>query len=772
KEQITGYVDHIFAASESVEDGYFSVYDLLMSDGKVFLETDIPAKAMALFNLGYLLEFGTALYDATGDARILRTAIRFLNFTVRYSNHGARNFVAFHTGIEYNILNFTAWLRDNPDIRENEYISDLEISADDYLELCWHLISYRGVFRNPDRINDRRFGSYGDDHVPFYKISSATGHVVESNLYYFALSEYARRTGDMKCAAAAYRIWENLTNRQMYVIGGAGSIYDVESFAGDYYMPNSSYTECCTSAAIMQFSDSLSLMFDDSKYQNVAERIIYNNLLGSIGSNGTSFFYKNPLYDVAAQRWKWHIVPCCTKYGLMVYGNLPRYIYSFGGNDIYVNHYIGSTGTIRLSDGKVEIKQKADWAYGGRAELTVVSGASNLKNLFLRIPDWSPETEISVNGEMIEYNVSRGYAVLTGLNDGDTVRICADMTPLRVYADKHVEADVGRVALQRGPLVYCMEGTDNVNNVKGGLASALVLPEKCEIGPKKIGDLYGGVTALTAQGEILTERGAEPYTVTLIPWFSRANRGPSPVNVWIAEDPEIIKSGMFSFGKSRELKQLGVKYTAETNALEPKGDGSRDISVITDGKISFLDYSEQFDSTGAKLSGDLGTDGIVWFGVKFEKEYCVSHVVFWEGAHWNRGGWFGDRPYVQIMRSGEWVDADFTMTPEYPDDYLDAQQPANERYIFTLAKPETCSAVRVLGRQNSFDGYVSCSEIEVYGCVPGKDETSFENDETVFLDNTDHRGSNGKMPSMRGTLGLTYVRSMSKRTGSLTATGS
>ncbi len=196
KNQILGYVDHVFAASESVENGYFSIYDLLMTNGKVFSEVDNPAVSMALFNLGYLMEFGIALYEATGDARILRVAARFLNFTVGYSSHGKRNFVSFHTGVEYNIIAFSTWIDGHPEIRKNEYLSDLTLDTGAYMELVGYMLSYRGVFSSPARSNGKRFGSYGNDHIPFTALSVATGHTVEANLYYFALSEYARKTGN------------------------------------------------------------------------------------------------------------------------------------------------------------------------------------------------------------------------------------------------------------------------------------------------------------------------------------------------------------------------------------------------------------------------------------------------------------------------------------------------------------------------------------------------------------------------------------------------
>ncbi len=482
-------------------------------------------------------------------------------------------------------------------------------------------------------------------------------------------------------------------------------------------MPNGSYTETCTTGALIQYSDSLSLMFGDSKYHDVAEIAIYNTFLGCIGENGKTFFYTNPLATSSTPRYTWHAVPCCTKYGLLIFGELSKYIYSYGERDVYVNQYIGSTARLGLKDGALVLKQEADWAENGWSSVTVVSGAGGLGRLMLRLPEWSKTCSIKVNGEAVGYVTENGFAVIEGLKDGDTVTINADMTPFRVYADENVAADAGMVALQRGPFVYCMEGVDNETDYHGRLTSVLVIPEDGAVSEKRIEDLYGGVTALTVEGEILTGEGKERYTVTLVPFFARANRGTSSVYVWLTEDPSLAELNAVSFGNSIELKSMGAKYSAISNVTNPTGTGSRKISVIADGKTSYENADEQYDGYGATLSDELGKkQQTVWFGVRFGNGYGVSHVVFWEGGHWTNGGWFGDTPYVQVMVNNRWVDAPCTVTPEYPSDSMESQMPSNTAYVFTLESPVVCTAVRVLGKYTGYSGHhVSCAEIEVYG---------------------------------------------------------
>ena len=179
----------------------------------------------------------------------------------------------------------------------------------------------------------------------------------------------------------------------------------------------------------------------------------------------------------------------------------------------------------------------------------------------------------------------------------------------------------------------------------------------------------------------------------------------------------MIDSYPLSFDGMTELKELGAKYTASTNATNPQGGGSRDISVIVDGVKLYGSDTQQYDTYRATLTDSLGKkQNTEWYAVQFEKDYSVTHVVFWEGGHWADGGWFGDTPTVQVMVNKKWVDVSYTLTPNYPGDSQKEQNPGNEAYAFILDKPVMCTAVRVLGKRNSASGgHTSCAEIEVYG---------------------------------------------------------
>lgn len=723
RRQIDECVDHIYAASQSVKNGYFSIYNLLMTDGKVFSEADKPSAAMDLFNLGYLIEFGIAYYDATGDARMLRVALRFLNFTVDYSDHGKVNFVSFHTGVEYNILALCEWLDKRPTIGKNSLLSDLKINRDDYFELAHWLLAYRGVHTAPDRVGGKYYGTYSDDHIKYTELTRATGHSVVATLYYYALSEMGRLSGDNSYTDAACRLWRNITEKQMYVTGGTGSVHSFEGFGGDYYLPNESYCETCSSGALLQLSDSLSAMFVDSVYADNIELELYNNLLGGIGANGNTFFYLNSLYTTSAERWSWHGVPCCTKYGLLVYGQLGRYIYSSKENNVYVDQCIGSKATLRLPGGDLVLKQMSDWQWNGKSTIIIESGAKNADTICLRIPSWSDKTSVTLNGKKLDCKINGGYAVVSGdFSDGDKLEISADVSAKRIYANENVEADRGRTALRRGVFIYCIEGADNKSGTVENVVPCILLDSSAKLGEKNIPELYGGVVALTAKAKLYrNSEEYEDYTITAIPFYARANRGANPVSVWIAEKKSaLVDLPVMIPSDFRELKKLGAKYTGITNALNPTGGGSKDISVIVDGDRHFSTDKKQYDSFGARLNDDLGKNGYQWFGVKFDKNYLVSYVIFYEGGQWNDGGWFGSGPKIQVLSDGKWTDVETRMSPEYPADSASAQLPANEAYTFIFDKTVECSAIRVVGAKNSLAGHASCAEIEVYGMNVGE----------------------------------------------------
>ena len=740
EEQISSYIDHIFPASESEESGYFSIYNLLMTDGKVFSEASNPESVMDLFNLGYLIEFGISWYKATGDARMLRVALRFLNFTVNYSKGGTVNFISFHTGVEYNIVALYEFLKANPNVKNESLLKDLSIDEEKYLQLAESLVYYHGIHNDPPRVGGKNYGTYSNDHIHYTELDTAVGHAVVSTLYYYALAELGRVSGDDSFTNAAYRIWENIINKQMYITGGIGGVHSYEGFGGDYHLPNDSYCETCASGSLLQTSDSLSLIFRDSKFQDNVELQLYNNLLGGVSESGNRFFYQNPLYSTqsTSERWDWHGVACCTKYGLLVYGNLPKYIYAYRNNDIYVDQYIGSSAKMALSSGAVKLLQTSDWAWNGYSLIKIEEGAENIDRILLRVPEWSEKTLVFINGESVEYSLEKGYAVIErDFVKGDEIRIEADMSVKREYSHEKVVTNADKVALRRGVFIYCLEEADNKSEKINGAPLYALLEKEATVSTFEIKDLYNGIVSLVAPGKIYyNEEDCENKDLIFIPFFARANREVGAISVWIAEKKESI--GILPVkipDEFNELKSEGVAYKGITNATNPGGAGSKNISVIVDGKTGFSTSSAQYDSFNATFTDAVGRQGRVWFGVEFDRECEVSYVLFYEGGHWNDGGWYGSSPKVQVLVDGEWKDVSSSISPEYPEDSYTEQIPVGEMYTFTLENAVNCTAVRVIGSKNKLAGHASCAEIEVYGKA-GELKTPETSSPTVTTDPT------------------------------------
>ena len=575
-------------------------------------------------NMGMLIEAGVEYYRATGDARLLRAGIRFLNNAVDYSNHGEKNFISFHGGVEYPIVMLCEFLSANEEVKSNEYLSDLTINEQDYLEYVYYELANHGSYEN--RAMGHFYNTYDNDHITYDKISIAAGHAVSANLYYTGLAEYGRAAKDVSFLESATRLWNDIVNKQMYVTGGTGSIHSYEGYGGDYHLPNDGYCESCASGALAQLSASLGLSLADGQYQDIVELQIYNNLLGSIGANGNTFFYQNPMNTSSTARWSWHPVACCTKYGLMIYGNLPKYIYSYAGNDVFVNQYIGSSANLPLRSGNVSLTQQGDWAYGGRSKITVSNGAENLGALKLRVPEWSANTVIFVNGIKADHQIVNNYAVIDrSWANGDCVEIIADMSVQRVYSDERVVTNQGLVALKRGPLVYCLEEVDNTVEYYGNVAPYAILDKDAVFEEFVIDDLYGGVVAVSANAEFKEINGdTHEFTLIAVPFYARSNRKAGSVTTYIAEDINFA-------GSIRQVLEKSLNWASSTT----DNGASSHAALDNNSETRWCANGPSFPQT---LLVDLtGQRSISQVNTNFEQPGNWKYVIYYslDGETWN-----------------------------------------------------------------------------------------------------------------------------------------
>lgn len=570
---LRGYIDRICAASESTPDGYLICYNLLNTDNKRFDEHDNVWTHNA-FQFGHMVRAAVNWYKATGETRFLRAATRFANYVSSTFGYGKINMVPAHSEPEEHVLLLYHFYQENPEVKNDPLLADLTINEQDYLDLVDFWINNRG--NHEGRVLNANYGVYAQDHALYYNQLEPAGHAVRANLFYNGITLLGREKNDEDTSYlnSAMTLWDTIIRTQMYLTGATGSSAEQEKYGGEYDLPNDGYCETCAAMSMGLFSENLGLALADAKYMDIAELEIYNGALGGVGANGNTYFYENPLSATFSSRWSWHGCPCCPGMYVGYISNVPKMIYAYNGGDVYVNQYIGSTANIPLDGGTLVLKQEADWAWSGNAKFTVVSGGSNLDVLRLRLPEWSANTVIKVNGQEVSYQTHKGYAVLSGnWSDADTVEIQADMTPQREYADPNVVYDVDRVALRRGPMIYCLEGVDN--KVDGlDITRYALLPTDSAITTDSIPDLFGGVVSLKAEGKYMKADGTlGDTTLTAVPFYARANRINGSVNVWIAEKTTVIPpypasvSGekvTVDFGKAEDLAQFDLYSSADS----------------------------------------------------------------------------------------------------------------------------------------------------------------------------------------------------------------
>lgn len=473
--------------------------------------------------MGLLHESGVAWFQATGKRSLLDVAIKNANFLDDTFGPGAhqRHDASGHEEIELALVRL---YRATGDER--------------YLRLSQYFVDQRGR-RTPD------YGTYAQDHKPVIEQTEAVGHAVRAGYLYCGVTDLAALTGNPQYIQAMDRIWHNVVDKRMYLTGGLGARRNGEAFGNDYELPNlTGYNETCAAVANAFWQQRLFLLHRDARYIDVLERVLYNGILGGVSLGGDRFFYTNVLESdgtrARSTRMPWFTWPCCPTNIARLIPAIPGYIYATAADTVYVNLFIGGTADLKLGDGAsakaLRLTQQTRYPWEGSIKLTVAPAATSAFTLNLRIPGWAqgkpvpgdlyryaekeaPAFKLSVNGRAVSPTLEKGYAVLRRTwKAGDTIELNLPMPIHRVLANEGIEADRGRVALERGPLVYCAEAIDN-----GGQARTLVLPAEAELVAEHRKDLLGGVTVIRAVRSAFTA----------IPYYAWSNRGDGEMCVWL-----------------------------------------------------------------------------------------------------------------------------------------------------------------------------------------------------------------------------------------------
>lgn len=539
--RIDGYIDIIYDAALSNEDGYLSTWAMMEKPGQYFDATGDARWYHDAYNFGCMCEAAVHYYKATGKVKLLYVATRFAefitdNYGYGYKENGEKkiNMVPSHEGPEEMLLKLYLLYKGDSEAKAavesyNEQ-KPLEINEDDYASLVKFWIENRGNSEN--RVNNASYGVYAQDHAVYYDQKCGAGHAVRANLFYTGMAAAGIEFDNYTYLDTADKIWNYIKDKQMYITGGVGAAAQDEAYSDAYDLPNDGYCETCAQVAMGFCSEYLSLAFGDSEYADMVEKYIYNGVLGCVGEDGKTFYYQQPLSNAEWSRWSWlEHTPCCPPMFLKFYSEMPSYIYSYSDGAVYVNQYISSD--VDFLDGR-KISQVSGMPNEGSARISV----SGDTKLYLRIPEWCSDFSLKLNSSAAEFETENGYAVIN-VSDGDIVDISIPMQVKRNYSDERVVYNKGRVALSYGPLVYTFERADNrtVPNFSSGDGN-FALPEDGAITVES-SDILGGINLLRAQGEYIDYDGTvKSCELTAIPFYARSNRGEDDSFVWVSETPQ------------------------------------------------------------------------------------------------------------------------------------------------------------------------------------------------------------------------------------------
>ena len=505
-----------------------------------------------LYNCGHMYEAAVAHYMATGKRNFLNIAVKNADLLVRTFGPDKLHVAPGHEIVEMGLVRMYR-----------------ATGKTEYLTLAKFFIDQRGHKQYDAKSkNQWENGVYFQDDKPVVDQQEAEGHAVRAMYLYSGMADVAALTGDTAYLKAIDRIWENMVTKKMYVQGSIGAVGDGERFGDNYELPNATaYNETCAAIGSVFWNQRMFLLHGDSKYIDVMEKTLYNGLISGVGLDGKSFFYTNAMQikngfkgpDTEPERSGWFTCSCCPTNVARLVPSIPGYIYAQNGNALYVNLFISGIGNVTVNSKAVKITQQNNYPWDGGLKFTIDPAIKMDMDLKLRIPGWAQNeaipsdlysyqkksgqgVEIKVNGIPVNYRVEKGYAVISRKwKKNDKVEMDLSMDVRRVVANTNIPDDNGKVALQRGPIMYCAEWKDN-----NGLASNLIVPKNTEFKSEYQKDLLNGVTILKgnvksinvdASGQNVSTQDA---TLTAIPYYAWANRGKGEMMVWFPEQVKYV----------------------------------------------------------------------------------------------------------------------------------------------------------------------------------------------------------------------------------------
>lgn len=619
-----------------------------------------------LYNAGHLYEAAVAHYKATGKKNLLNIAIKNADLHVKAFGPGKEQAYPGHQIIELGLAKMYR-----------------VTGKKEYLDLAKFFLDVRGP----------KGSDYNQANHKVVDQHEAEGHAVRATYMYTGMADIAALTGDERYLHAIDDIWKDVADKKIYITGGIGATGAGEAFGKPYQLPNmSAYAETCAAIANVYWNLRMFLLHGDAQYVDVLERTLYNGLLSGVSLSGDRFFYPNPLASMGQhQRSAWFSCACCISNMTRFLPSVPGYVYAQHANDIYVNLFMSSTSDITLpAAGKVQLVQETEYPWQGKITLQVNPQKSSQFALRVRIPGWAQQKPapgdlyrngddkaapvvITVNGKPLAYQTEKGYAVLKRKwSKGDRVSLELPMEVEKVFANEKVKDDQGRFALQRGPILYCLEGPDN----KDSLVQNVLVDKNAAVQVAYKPGLLKGVTVLTMKGSsarrqlntdelIKTEQ-----EITAIPYYAWNNRGPGEMIVWIP------------YQESATRPKPAPTIAATSKASSSLRGNARSLLALNDQ----VEPMNSADQSNTYLHWWPKNNSLEWVQYNFDKEHTVSESQVY---------WYDDGPFggcrippaykVYYKKGEEWV----------PVNPVGAYEIAKDKFNTLKFEPVTTTALKM-----------------------------------------------------------------------------
>lgn len=610
-----------------------------------------------LYNSGHLFEAAVAHFLSTGKKSLLDIATKNADLIVKDFLYGKAPYFPGHQVIETGLSRLYR-----------------VTGKKEYLDLAKYFLDIRGT-------GVVRGSEYNQSHKSVTEQQEGVGHAVRAAYMYTGMADVAALTGDQSYIDAIGKIWSDVVTKKMYLTGGIGATGAGEAFGAPYNLPNmSAYAETCASIANVYWNNRMFLLHGDAKYIDVMERVLYNGMLSGIAQDGKKFFYPNPLSSMGQhQRSAWFGCACCISNVTRFMPSVPGYVYAQDKNNVYVNLFMTNNADIKLPSGKLTVAQETAYPWKGNVTITVTPEKQMTFAMRVRIPGWARNEAvpgdlyrfasfkeeskiiIHVNGKPVNYVIEKGYAVFNRTwKKGDVISFELPMEIEKVLANEKVKDDNGRFALQRGPIVYCLEGPDHTDQA----VQNIVVDQQANFTTSFNANMLNGVLLLNGMGNATTRQEnsdellKKELPIKAIPYYAWNNRGPGEMVVWIPYEASLSRP-----------------KPAKTIASKSKISGS----VNSQRMLSSL--NDQFEPSSSE---DKSALYVHWWPKKnteeyieytFDQEYTISESKVY---------WYDDSPFggcripakweLLYKQGNEWVPVQATTAYELSKDKYNTVQ--------------------------------------------------------------------------------------------------